>query len=221
MLSAYLFFRRGYYDLYIANKILAGVGTIMLGLVLLLGPLSRYFNRFDKYVQYRKELGIVAFFLILAHVVSSYYFLPTHFARERFYAVDFWPSIYGLAATIILIFVFGISNQIAMKTIGARRWWLIQHWSIRIIFIFAALHVGLMKMQSWVSWYQKGGGYELVHPEWPGAGLLVGWFMGFIILIRIAEFMGQKFGKLVWYFSVITLPAVYIFTFWWGQRFIK
>ena len=219
-LSVYLFFRRGYYDLYIINKLFAGVGAILLGLVLLLGPLSRFFDRFDRYAQYSKELGIVAFFLIIAHAVSSYYFLPTHFARERFYTTGFFPFIYGLAATVLLVLLFAISNQIAMKALGARRWWLMQSWSVRIIFVLVALHVGVMKMQGWASWYQKGGGPELVHPEWPGAGLLVGWFVAFVILIRLAEVAGQKFGKLVWYCGVVALLAIYIFTFWWGQRFI-
>jgi len=48
-LSIYLFFRRGYYDLYIANKAFAGAGTILLGLVLLIGPLSRIFAGFAWY----------------------------------------------------------------------------------------------------------------------------------------------------------------------------
>ena len=52
-LSIYLFFRRGYYDLYIANKAFAGAGTILLGLVLLIGPLSRIFAGFaNLYVKF-------------------------------------------------------------------------------------------------------------------------------------------------------------------------
>src|SRR3989344_6781103 len=75
-LSVYLFYRRGYYDLYIANKVFAGAAAVLLGIVLLIGPLSRWFSVFDRYVPYRKAIGIVAFFLALAHAVVSFWFLP-------------------------------------------------------------------------------------------------------------------------------------------------
>src|SRR4030066_1094629 len=53
-LSLYLFYRRGYYDLYIANKVFAGSSAVLLGIVLLIGPGSRLFSFPDRYVQFRK-----------------------------------------------------------------------------------------------------------------------------------------------------------------------
>lgn len=220
LFSVYLFYRRGYYNLYIANKIFAGDAAILLGMVLLLGPLSRLFNFFDKYVQFRKELGMVAFFLALAHTLSSYFFLPDKFPRERFFSYGLWPFIFGLAATVLLIFIFIISNQRSMHRIGSKLWWQIQSWGARVTFVLVALHVGVMKWSSWVSWYQKGGGKELVHPEWPGAGLLVAWFMALVIVVRIGEIFGKQAGRVVWYGGVVLLIFIYIFTFIWGRRFI-
>ena len=49
-LSLYIFYRRGYYDLYIANKAFAGDAAVLLGVVFLLGPLSRFFVIFLKYL---------------------------------------------------------------------------------------------------------------------------------------------------------------------------
>ena len=93
-----------------------------------------------------------------------------------------------------------------------------QNWGLRLIFGLVVSHVFVMKMGGWIGWYKVGGGKELVHPEWPGAGLLVGWFMVFVVLIRLAEFGGRRFGRIVWYVSVLALPVVYLVTFWWGRR---
>lgn len=209
VLSVYLFYRRGYYDLYIANKIFANVAAILLGIVLLIGPLSRLFAFPDRYVQYRKELGIAAFFLALIHGIVS-----------RSGTLN-WPFVFGLTATIILIAVFLISNDRAMAKMGREKWWRFQYWGIRISFVLVFLHVFIMKWSGWVKWYKVGGGKELVHPEWPGAGLLVAWFMVFVVLVRLAEFISPKFGRFMWYFSVIALPVIYIVTFWWGRQFIR
>lgn len=216
VLSVYLFFRRGYYDLYIINKVVAGVAAIMLGLILLIGSLSRMFNRFDGYVQYRKELGITAYFLLLFHGFSSFFLLPDHFTQARFFGSGLWPFLYGLAATILLTFILLISNKVAMQKIGPKRWWHIQNWGIRIGFVLVALHVGVMKLSGWISWYREGGSETLVHPEWPGAGLLVGWFMAFVIFVRLAEAANKKLGVIAWYLLVFALPLIYILTFLWG-----
>src|SRR3989344_3647529 len=221
LFSVYLFYRRGYYDLYIINKIFAGVGTILLGLVLLLGMLCRLFKTFDKYLQYRKELGIVAFFLIIAHVLSSYFFLSDKFPQARFFSSGLWPFIFGLLGTILLVVEFAISNEWMRAKLGNQRWWPMQYWGARLIFIFTILHVFFMKYSGWLSWYQKGGAKELARPDWPGAGLIVGWFMFFVVLNRLAEAINGKLGKAVWYFSLVFFPLVIIFTFWWGQRFVR
>jgi DMSO/TMAO reductase YedYZ heme-binding membrane subunit len=219
--SVYLYYRRGYYDLYIVNKILAGEATVLLGFVLLIGPLSRYFTVFDKYVQYRKELGIVAMWLAVAHSLSSLFFLPGHFSLERFFTTGLLTTVFGLAAGVILIGLFMISREKIKHALGVKRWWHMQFWGVRTAFLLIALHVGFLKMSSWISWYQKGGGAELAHPEWPGAGLLVGWFIAFVIVVRLAELGGKKFGTMMWYLCLAALSVVYVGTFWWGQQFVR
>ncbi len=87
---------------------------------------------------------------------------------------------------------------------------------MRIAFIAVALHVGMMKFPGWVDWYQKGGASNLVHPEWPGAGLLEGWFIAFVLLVRISEIGKTKIVRFIIPCAFILLIAVYILTFWWG-----
>lgn len=221
ILSIYLFYRHGYYDLYVANKVFANVAAVLLGIVLLIGPGSRLFSIFDRYLQYRKELGITAFFLVLIHGVVSFFFLPSKFPRQQFFETGFFPFIFGLAATIILIAIFFISNEWAINTIGRAKWWRWQYQGVRLVFALILFHVFLKKGNDWIRWYQVGGGKNLAHPEWPGAGLLVGLFLIFVVLIRIAEFINPKFGRVVWYVSFVALPVIYIITFWWGRQFIR
>lgn len=219
VLSIYLFFRRGYYDLYIANKIFAGVSAVLLGVIMLIGSGSRLFSFPDRYIQYRKELGIIAFILALIHGIVSFFFLPSKFPQSGFVDTLNVPFIFGLAAIIVLMGIFLISNDWAINALSRKKWWKLQYWGIRLGFTFVILHVFIMKWNGWLTWYRAGGGKELVHPEWPGAGLIVGWFMAFVVFIRLAEFRSPKLGKAVWYMSAITLPLIYIVTFWWGRQF--
>lgn len=221
ILSFYIFYRRGYYDLYIANKIFAGTAAVLLGLVLLIGPLSRLFSFPDRYVQYRKELGIIAFCLALGHSLVSYFFLSSKFSFGSFIEKLNWPLVFGLVAIIVLTAIFFISNNRVMNALGEKRWWWLQYWGVRLAFTLTLLHVFIMKWHGWLAWYKNGGGRELTHPEWPGAGLLVGWFMIMVIFVRLAEFISPKLGRLAWHGSVIILPLIYIATFWWGRQFAK
>ncbi len=211
-LSLYIFYRRGYYDLYIANKVVAGDAAILLSIIFVLGPLSRFFNVFDRYLQYRKEIGIVAFFLALVHGLIS---------SARYFSGFSWPLIFGLAALVILVFLFLISFGLVENALGNSRWWWLQNWGLRLAVLLTALHVFMMKFPGWVKWYQVGGETGLAHPELPGASLLLGWLVVFAFLIRLAEFGGVRFGRIVWYFSVITLPIIFAVTFWWGFRVEK
>ena len=220
-LSFYLFFRRGYYDLYIANKIFAGTAAIMLGIVLLIGPGSRLFSFPDRLIQYRKELGIVAFISAFIHAINSLFLLPSKFPLLGFLKELLLPFIFGLTALITLISIFVISLQNVKTTLDNKKWWQMQYWGIRSVFLLVFLHVFVMKWSGWVGWYRRGGGKELIHPEWPGAGLLVGWFMTFVVLLRLAEFVSPKLRRVIWYVSSISLPIIYIATFWWGNQLFK
>lgn len=224
VLSAYLLYRRGYYNLYITNKALANTAAILFGAVLLLGPLGKYFNAFDRYLKYRKELGMVGAAIALAHGIVSYFFLRDHFTPERFFTTGRVPFAFGLSASLLLVVLIAISNRPMMHALGGKLWWGLQHWGIRTMFLLVALHVGIMKWPSWVKWYQQGGGAPsaaLENPWLPGAGLLVGWFIGLVLLVRIADMIHHRLGKAMWYFGCIALPIIYVVTFWWGAQFIR
>lgn len=217
--SIYLYFRRGFYDLYIINKVLAGVAAIQLGFVLLLGPLSRAFDRFDHLLKFRNELGIVAFLPALAHPISSFFFLGKYFPQSSYLKPLSIPFVFGLTATIILIILFISSNGISRAILSAKKWWVLQYWGVRIAFIAIIFHVTIMKYHSWIDWYLNGGSSKLKHPDWPGLGLLEGWFIILVLLVRLADIIHPRLGKIMLTLFLPLLTGIYIFTFWWGRQF--
>lgn len=197
LFSCYLLVRRGYFfdapptadALYVPNKALAGAGTVMLALTLLIGPIVRYFDRFDNWLGYRKEIGIVAAFLIVTHATISYFFLPLKFPRQKM-PLDSLEFGAGLVGVILLVFLFLISFKKAIKWIGARRWWFIQRWGLRLVILLTVIHVFNMKWGFWMKWLSQGGGKptaELANPWMPGLGMLVGMFFAWAVIVRLYE----------------------------------
>lgn len=217
--SAYIYLRRGFYDLYIINKIFAGVAATQLGIVLLLGPFSRMFKAFDRYLRLRNEFGIMVFLLALIHSIISLFFLENHFPFAKYFVPINIPFIFGLIGILLLSFLFLISNKAARDLLTVKRWWPIQFWGARVAFIATALHVYIMKYPGWVEWYTKGGNRELKHPEWPGLGLLIGWLILFVLIVRLTEAVDVKLGRIATYVSFFLLTFIYVFTFIWGQQF--
>ncbi|MBI3980604.1 ferric reductase-like transmembrane domain-containing protein [Candidatus Microgenomates bacterium] len=216
LFSLYLYGRRGFYDLYIINKVFAALATTELGIALLLGPLSRIFDIFDRYLQYRKHFGIAAFIFAFFHTASSLFFLPNRFPFNKYFTTGLWPFVFGLLSFLVLLVLFSISNKWSRDKLNFSRWWFIQNWGVRLAFVALTLHVGIMKIPGWVEWYQKGSGNNLAHPEWPGLGILVGWFMIMVITVRLAEVVNKNLGQYVAVIGSSLLPIIYLLTFFWG-----
>jgi len=215
--SFYNFYRYGYFDFYILNKVFASVAFILLGIVLLLGPASRIFSFPDPYLKYRKEIGIVSFFLVFFHVIISLFFLPEKFPLSLFFKHLNLAFIFGLLASLILTFIFFISNEKAMNYFGRQRWWQMQYKGVRISFFLVFFHVVFRKANDWLSWYQLNNFEDnVMRPFLPDFGLLVWWFMVFVILIRVAEYLSLKLGKLCFYITGFLFPIICFVTFFWS-----
>lgn len=195
--SCYLLVRRGYYFdaplsadmLYVPNKALAGVGITLLAFTFLIGPISRYFDRFDYWVGMRKELGIVGAFFIFGHVITSYFFLPKKFPADWYSFTSLeWAA--GLVGTALLLFLFVISFRKMIVLIGSSRWWFLQRWGMRLTVLFAVIHVFDMKWAGWVKWLTvppAAATAELANPWMPGLGILVSMFVTWVVVVRLFE----------------------------------
>lgn len=197
LFGAYLLIRRGYFFdapptadmLYVPNKALAGAAMTLLALTFIIGPVTRYFDRFDTWLGYRKEIGIMAGFLAILHGLVSYYLLPLKFPNTwiDFTALEFGA---GLVGAILLGLLFFISFKSAIALLGAARWWFLQRWGLRLVVGLTLAHVYVMKWEGWVRWLTKSSGQataELANPTLPGLGILVTLFITWVVIVRLYE----------------------------------
>ncbi len=184
ILGAYLFARRGYFNMFIVNKVLAGASLILLGLVLIIGPLCAFSPRFQKYLQYRKELGILALLTGLAHGIISAWLLSERFSLSWF--IDHWyTALAGTLGLFILVYLGFISNIWAQQKIGTQRWWAWQRWGARIAFLLIMFHLVVMKWAGWMRWFREGGTSDLERPWMPPASLIAAVVGIVVLLVRL------------------------------------
>lgn len=205
LLGSYLYIRRGFmFDapagadpLYVPNKVIANAGMIILAFTFLIGPIVRYFDRFDTWLGYRKEIGIVGAFMALSHGTISYFYLPQNYPNEY---IDFASLKFaaGLLGALLLFFLFIISFKKAIELIGASRWWFLQRWGLRLAIAFTLAHVYALKWNGWVKWLTQGAvpSKELAAPWLPGASLLAILFITWVVIVRLYEsvFLFKNFG---------------------------
>jgi len=204
-LGFYLYFQRGFMFstpsgvdfFYIQNKVIANAGVIVLAFSFLFGPIVRYFDRFDTWLGYRKEIGIVGAFMAFSHGIISYFFLPQKYPNEY---IDFTSLEFsaGLIGIFLLLFLFIISFKKAIVLIGAGRWWFLQRFGLRLTIAFTLIHVYALKWNSWARW--AGGNTlpskGLLAPWLPEASLLVMLFVSWVTIVRLYEsiFLFKNFG---------------------------
>ena len=204
--SLYLVTRRGYFfdapptvdPLFVPNKVIAAAGMTLLALTFLIGPLSRYFDRWDHLLAYRKEIGIVGGFLAVLHAFVSYFLLPLKFPQTK-YSLDNPYTLAGLIGVFLLVFLFILSLKRVIALLEGRTWWFWQRWGLRLVIVATLIHVYMMKWNGWVKWLSQGGGKataELANPWLPGLGILATLFITWVVVIRLYEslFLFKDFG---------------------------
>lgn len=185
LISFYLYIRRGGYTLSISNKALGNASAILAGLTLILGPLARVSDRFDKYVVLRKPLGLTALFFALLHAVISLFLLPQRFTIAGYIKNPLAPGL-GLIAIFIWIYLVKISNTKTIKSFGSSTWKTRQNIFGRLAFIVVFLHLVVLKYPSWIEWLkgQMDATPNLVNPQFPPANFIVFLFMLGILIYR-------------------------------------
>ncbi len=179
------------------NVALAAGTLFILGMVLLLGPLSRMFQVFDWAFKFRKELGIMGFFTAATHVYLTMFPLARNGPWGLFRSRP-WSAYPGLEALIILFILFMLSNTFSTRLLGAKLWWQIQYWGVRLTFVLVAFHMVVLKYQTIASWLMPG----YAHTQTPGIHYppLVIWETQFVLLVlvvRLSELFGVKVARIL------------------------
>ncbi|KPK41136.1 MAG: hypothetical protein AMJ65_10015, partial [Phycisphaerae bacterium SG8_4] len=102
------------FSLFTTEKCTAIASAYCLALALALGPLSRFFSSFDKFLPYRRTLGLTAAFMTIPHVILVFVYLPLKFP-EKYSAdyfmswyIDYWFTIVMGILTFILFIVIAV-----------------------------------------------------------------------------------------------------------------
>lgn len=193
--SLYLILRRGYFNFYIANKVLGSSAVILAGATLLIGPLSKRFPFFTKGIMIRRHLGLLAFAFGLSHVTISVFVLNTRFPLS-FYTNEWFPISFGVLAICVWTYMAYISRNTKIKDMGADVWKKRLGIAGQLAFLFIFLHLFIMKYEGWIRWFQGQVKHtpELANPSYPPASLFTLFFIVTVIVYRVLVFLSRKKG---------------------------
>ncbi len=189
--SLYLFLLEKNYDWSSFNSAAGAASFLLIALILFIGPLTRLYQVFDKWMMYRKELGVLAFFLALFHSAYSLIYLPFVYSARAL------PStILGIAATLVLALLFVISRHQIIARLNMHTWWKLQFWGVRIAAVLILLHVVILKWNGWTRWYLSETA------QWAPPSLILTVIGSFVLIARLIDiFLPIKIAR-------ITLPVL-------------
>lgn len=122
-------------------------GYLLIGFSLLIGSLAKFWNRFDKYLHYRKQLGIIGFFYILIHgfVGTLIYVFP----NPTILWDHFWVIFYGIIGLYLFFVCYAISEIVVIRLLGPKIWRRVIRYTSYTAFILGTIHLYLAKYSIW------------------------------------------------------------------------
>lgn len=193
ILSFYLIERRGYYNLYIINKVLGSTAAILAGITLIIGPLSKKLLFFAREMSIRRHLGLIAFFLAFLHVIVSLFFLSNKFPLA-WYIKEWLPITFGALAIIFWIYMTNLSRNSKIIELTAPVWEKRLSIAGQIAFVLIFLHLTVMKTEGWLKWFngEVKQTTQLANPDFPPASLFVLFVITTVIVYRIYILLRKK-----------------------------
>jgi DMSO/TMAO reductase YedYZ heme-binding membrane subunit len=209
----YAMVRYGVSGLSTLNKSLATSSLFLLGVVLLLGPFSRMFDVLDRAFKYRKEFGVLTFYISALHVYLSMFPLARRGPWGLYISRPF--SAYpGLAALVIMFLLLVFSLGVMQRVLGAKLWWKVQYWGARIAFALIAIHLAVLKYSGWQPWIATRGA-EIAEgmQSLPPLSLLGAVFAAFVLLVRLSELLSPRAGRVITQMASVVALGVTVWLF--------
>lgn len=122
-------------------------GYLLIGLSLILGPIAKFWNYFDKFLTYRKQLGIIGFIYVLIHgfIGTIIYVLPS----PTILWSNYWAVALGIIGLYLLFVCYAISEILVIKLLGPKKWRRILRYISYTAFILSTIHIYLAKLPVW------------------------------------------------------------------------
>lgn len=190
--TAYYWFLRGSYNLSVINKSVGATAAFLAALILIIGPLARMSNVFDRWAALRKQFGFIALAYALIHGVLSMFFFPTRFTLA-WYGANWLPITAGAVAVLLWVYLGVISNKKAMKAMG-QLWRTHQSVLSQVAFAGILLHVAVLKWEDWMAWYTGTAKVMpyLAQPKTIPASLVVFAILAVVFVYRLVTMITHK-----------------------------
>jgi DMSO/TMAO reductase YedYZ heme-binding membrane subunit len=192
LLSLYLYLRRGYYNIYIINKVFGSTAVVLAGVTLLIGPL-RQIPFVASLMTVRRQLGLIAFGVALLHIFFSL-FQSERFIWFSWYFREWTPIVFGILAIVTWGYMTYISRNTQIQKLGTDVWKKRLSLAGKIGFLAIFFHLTIMKYPGWIRWLhgEVKQTPELANPSFPPASIFVFLFMCIVIMYRIFTFLKGK-----------------------------
>lgn len=160
-------------------------GYLLIGLSLLLGPLGKFWNYFDKFLTYRKQLGIIGFIYILMHgaIGTMIYVLP----NPDILINNYWGVALGIISLYLLFICYAISEIVVIKLLGAKKWRRLLRYMSYTAFILGTIHIYLAKLIVWQNYVNS----DILFPP---LSLILFSFGVFVLCFRFYAFIYDTFA---------------------------
>lgn len=193
ILSVYLYLRRGYYNLYIINKVFGSTAVVLTSITLLIGPL-RSISFIAYLMTIRRHLGLSAFVFAILHVIFSLA-QTERFTWFSWYGNEWIPVSFGVLALGVWVYMTFISRSSKIKEMGTEVWKKQLSFSGNLAFLAIFLHLTSMKYIGWIRWWngEVKQTAELANPQYPPASLFIFALMLIVIVYRVFSFLYRRF----------------------------
>ncbi len=173
------------YDVSVAlfNKVTADTSFLIIGLSLILSSICYFFNFADRFIIYRKHLGLLGFAILLIHILISitykaYSPFPEYYLTES----RVYSFLSALIATIIFAFMALISNRVALLKIGPKMWRALLRLGF-LGYVFSLYHFGAKNQENWIEYLANRSSIL------PPMSLIIFIFGFLVILLRLILFI--------------------------------
>lgn len=176
--NAYAFFWQSEFSLFTLSVAFAGTAAFCIGFSFALSAMSYYFNFLDHEIAYRKNLGLVGYFLALIYSFLLLFVNPERYFYGFFENLISFDFILGLLAMGILTLMAIVSNNFVMRKIGAHTWRFILRLGY-VAYFLLILRAFILEGEEWFLWLQR-------FDNLPPPRLLVSIFAAFVIVLRMS-----------------------------------
>lgn len=180
VVSGYYFVQSSSFTGRTVNRIFADLSMLLIGISLILSSVCYFWDFADKYIIYRKHIGLVGVGYMILHIILSVV-LPNYAPFPAYYLADARIASFIAAAigTVIFTAMAVTSNRFAMVEIGPQLWRKLMRLGF-VGFAFTLYHFGAKGMSYWLPWF-VGESRSIV----PSFGLIVFMFGVVVIVLRL------------------------------------